>query len=205
MTVTIDTIRRVLRALAQAQRHPHKARAFQTAAQALEGFTTEELEVMSPEQILALPGVGNSSYRVIMELLETGRSTRYEKEVGLPIECDLLQLRGVGVKTAQKIIQQYGVTTVAQLEEAVRQGRITDTRLVRAVTQWARYKERLPWYKAHGVVTWLRTLLHPIAYLVPWVIWISLFRPVPWKRSVVGYVIRGGRRSLRGPVRSVGR
>lgn len=166
MKVEKATIVRALRALAQAQSNPYRAQAFRRAADALRSVPEEQLKQMSLRELEKLPGVGRSSAQVVWELLQEGRSTRYEEEVGLPLDCDLLELRGVGLGTARMLVKR-GIRNIAQLKAALDSGKLEHPTLKKSVELWARYKERLPWWKAHEVLAWLAAQLPRLSDFIP--------------------------------------
>ena len=166
MKVGKATIVRALQALAQAQTNRYRAQAFRRAADALRSVPEEHLRQLSLRELEKLPGVGRSSAQVVWELLQEGSSTRYEKEVRLPLDCDLLELRGVGLGTARMLVKR-GIRTITQLKEALESGKLEHPTLKKSVELWARYKNRIPWWRAHEVLVWLTAQLPRLSDFIP--------------------------------------
>lgn len=73
-----------------------------------------------------IPGVGDAIAKKIEELLQTGKLDYYEKlKADVPIE--LLQIKrisGVGPKKAKLFWDELNITTISQLEEAAKSGKL---------------------------------------------------------------------------------
>lgn len=75
-----------------------------------------------------IPGVGDAIASKIEELLTTGRLEFFERladEVP-PGLIDILKISGVGPKKAARFWKELGITTLPELEAAVRSGRLRD-------------------------------------------------------------------------------
>ncbi len=106
-----------------------KPRAYEKAAYAVEALEEpiEELYARGGMKALEeIPGVGKSIAQKIEELLRTGRMSYYEElRRKYPIDlASLMGIEGVGPKTIRALYEALGITTLEQLEEAARQGRI---------------------------------------------------------------------------------
>lgn len=111
--------------------NPYRVRAYRRAARLLlrERGSLKEQIVHSerdnaPE--LNLPGLGVRLRRKLGELIETGRMNFYlELCTSLPPEVvTLMQIPSVGVKTAQRLIDELDVTNAQEALEAAEAGRI---------------------------------------------------------------------------------
>jgi DNA polymerase (family 10) len=73
-----------------------------------------------------IPGIGRAISDKILELLQTGRVSTYDRLVGeLPDGVmTLLNIPGIGPKTAMLIAQELGVSTTEGVEQAAQDGRI---------------------------------------------------------------------------------
>jgi|Deesub1362B_J571_1020462.scaffolds.fasta_scaffold02115_3 DNA polymerase (family 10) len=105
-----------------------KPRAYRRAAQAVESCPTPVEELAREGRLSELPGVGKSIAEKIEEIVATGQ-LKYHQELkkALPIDLHALtQVEGVGPKTAKLLYEELGVRTLADLEEAARQGKIRE-------------------------------------------------------------------------------
>ncbi|MBX3233180.1 MAG: DNA polymerase/3'-5' exonuclease PolX [Labilithrix sp.] len=107
---------------------PFKVRAFRTAARAIEGYGGSIADLVEKDALAEVRGVGDGVARRIKELFETGRITEAEElRAKLPPGLlDLMNLPGIGLKTAQQVWKERGVTSVDELEAAAKEGRLRD-------------------------------------------------------------------------------
>jgi len=102
-------------------------RAYQRAAYTIEHLSVElELYVREGRDLKEIGGIGDAIAKKIRELLDTGRLEFYEKlQAGFPPGLlQMMDIPGVGPKTALRICQELGVTTVEELERAIEDGRV---------------------------------------------------------------------------------
>ncbi|GBD11562.1 DNA polymerase/3'-5' exonuclease PolX [bacterium HR23] len=106
-----------------------KIRAYQRAARAIAQHP-EPLEVLvrqgREEELRTIPGIGDAIAGKIVELVHTGKVRAYEelKAQFPPGVLTLMEIPGVGPKTALRLVQELGVQTVEELEQAIRDGRV---------------------------------------------------------------------------------
>lgn len=108
---------------------PFKPRAYEKAAYAVDALEEPIQELYARGGVKALeaiPGVGKSIAQKIEELLRTGRMSYYEElRRKYPIDlASLMGIEGVGPKTLRALYEALGITTLEELEQAARQGRI---------------------------------------------------------------------------------
>ncbi len=107
--------------------NPFKIRAYQRAARAMEHLP-KEIEIMLREgqDLKAIPGVGEAIAKKITDLLTTGKLEYYEKLRAEfpPGIATLLEIPGVGPRTAMRLTQELGISSVEELERAIREGRV---------------------------------------------------------------------------------
>ncbi|HEV8474934.1 MAG TPA: DNA polymerase/3'-5' exonuclease PolX [Methylomirabilota bacterium] len=115
---------------------PFRIRAWQRAAQTLEALGEDVTAVAARGALRTLPGVGKEIAARIEEYLTTGRLELLERlrEDLPPNLLGLLQVRGLGPRTALALWQQIGIETVEQLEEACRSRRIIGVAGIREKT-----------------------------------------------------------------------
>ena len=126
---------------------PFKVRAFRSAARAIEGFGGSVAELARKDALAEVRGVGEGVARRIKELLETGKIAEAENLRGAlpPGLLDLMNLPGIGLKTAQLVWKERNITTVDELEKAAKEGRLRDLarfgekreeKLIAAIAAW---------------------------------------------------------------------
>ena len=103
-----------------------KARAFSSAARAIEKADTEPAALARGGTLETLPGVGPVTANVIRELIATGKSAYYEDlrartPAGLK---ELLSVPGLGAKKAKQLFDALGVSSLDELTVAVEEGRV---------------------------------------------------------------------------------
>ena len=103
-----------------------KVRAYQRAARAIESLPLELEQMLAADKLRNIPGVGEAIAKKITELVTSGRLEYYEK---LKAEFPegimaLLDIQGIGPKTAMRLSSELGVSNVDDLEAAVRNGKV---------------------------------------------------------------------------------
>ena len=109
--------------------NPFRIRAYRNAVRTVRSLT-QPLSAMvdAGEDLTALPAIGKDLSAHIVELVETGALTRLA-EISAEVPRSLVQLvklDGVGPKKAKKLWEFLEVTTVDELEVALRSGRVGD-------------------------------------------------------------------------------
>lgn len=107
---------------------PFKVRAFRSAARAIEGFGGSVADLAKKDELSEVRGVGEGVARRIKELLETGKIDEAEQlRAKLPPGLlDLMNLPGIGLKTAQQVWKERGITSIDELEKAAKEHRLRD-------------------------------------------------------------------------------
>lgn len=104
-----------------------KAKAYETAARALRGFPSEDLEgALASGELAGLRGLGPATLAVVRDLVEHGQS-RYLEQLRQTTPEGLLELLDVPGMTPAKIHalhQGLGIQTIDDLESAARDGRL---------------------------------------------------------------------------------
>ena len=130
-----------------------RIRAWQRAAQTLETLTDDVEAVAARGGLRALPGIGKEIAARIEEYLTTGRIELRERlSQNLPPNfLSLLEVRGLGPRTARALWERLGIDTVERLEEACHSGRIigvagiqkkTAENLLKAIAQYKAGRSR---------------------------------------------------------------
>jgi len=113
-----------------------KIRAYRRAALNIEGLSGS-VEELSGEELLDIPGIGKELAAKIGEYLRTGRMHAFENmraEVPQGL-LDLLAVPGLGPKTARLLHEQLHVTNLEELEQAVREHRLSGMRGISEKTE----------------------------------------------------------------------
>ena len=107
---------------------PFKVRAFRAAARAIEGLGEPVAPKVKAGTLGKVSGIGEGVVRRIKELVETGKIDDLEKARAKlpPGVAELMNVPGMGVKTAQQVWKERGITTVDELEAAAKAGKLRD-------------------------------------------------------------------------------
>jgi DNA polymerase (family 10) len=107
---------------------PFKVRAFRTAARAIEGMGEPIEQKIKSDTLGKVHGIGDGVVRRIKELIETGKLADLDdhKKKLPPGLMDLMNLPGIGIKTAQQVWKERKVTTIDELEKAAKVGKLRD-------------------------------------------------------------------------------
>ncbi len=119
----------------------YKIRAYRKAAQSVEVLDGDVNDYLAAGRLEEIPGVGKSIGELIAGLLKTGRSPLYEalrKEVP-PELFEVMDVPGIGRRTALRIHKALGATTVNEFKKAARMHRI---RKVKGMGEKAEHKIR---------------------------------------------------------------
>ena len=123
-----------------------RSRAFNMAAQRVVALTESIDKVRERGELQEIPGVGKSIAGIIEEVLDTGGSRQLEElRESLPKGVrELMELEGVGPKTAMRLQRELGIVSIDDLEAAAKAQRIrglkgfgekTEENLLRAIEE----------------------------------------------------------------------
>jgi DNA polymerase (family 10) len=115
---------------------PFRVRAYQRAAQTLEALPTDIEEVAARGDLTKLPAIGKDLAAKITEYLGSGRLAQLEamRAELPPTFVTLLEVRGLGPRTAQALYEQRGVDSIERLEELCRSKEIVGVAGIREKT-----------------------------------------------------------------------
>jgi len=105
-----------------------KINAYRKASRII-GDLTQDLEQLHKEgKLRDIPGVGEGIAKKIKEYLETGQMSKYEQiQRGMPDGLlEIMAIPGVGPKTLALVHKTRGISSMAELEKAVKEGRLHD-------------------------------------------------------------------------------
>jgi DNA polymerase (family 10) len=160
--------------------NPFKIRAYRNASETI-AHSAERIADLTPEQRLAIPGIGRDLAAKIAELLETG-AIAYHQELLQefpPTVLDMLHLQGVGPKTVAMLHRELKVLSLDDLERAAREGRLRglkgmgakkEAQILKALEERSRFTGRRLLAEAHDTAADLVGALRehaPDAEIVP--------------------------------------
>jgi len=135
--------------------NPFRIRAYRRAGQSVESLG-EDIEVVAREERLGkIPGIGKDLAEKIAEYLRTGRMKDVEalqKEIPRGV-VELMNVPGVGPKTAKLLYEKAGVRDVGKLEELAKAGRLrglpgiqakTEANILKGITVIKKGQQRMP-------------------------------------------------------------
>jgi len=106
---------------------PFRLRSYRNAAEAIEVWPTPMKEIAEKEGVAGLqtvPGIGKAIAGKIIELLERGTFNAWEKLIAETPETllDLLEIPGIGPKTAAILHEKFKVSSLDELRAFVADG-----------------------------------------------------------------------------------
>ncbi|MBM3155475.1 MAG: DNA polymerase/3'-5' exonuclease PolX [Chloroflexi bacterium] len=154
--------------------NPFKIRAYQRAARTIDHLP-KEIEIMldEGEDLQRIPGVGEAIAKKTTELVTTGKLKYYEElKAEFPEGITgLLEIPGVGPKTAKKLSAELGITSVDALEQAIKDGHVahlfrlgdkTADNILQQIQALRRKDQRIPLGEALPVVDEILNALRPL-------------------------------------------
>ncbi|MBI3521669.1 MAG: DNA polymerase/3'-5' exonuclease PolX [Chloroflexi bacterium] len=114
-----------------------RAVTYRAAARAIRDLRSPLKDYMEAGTLESIPKVGKSVKDVIEQLLTTGTATRHEElRAAVPDGLlTLLRVPGVGPSTARTIYDHLKITTIDELEEAAKSGRLRQLPKIQAKTE----------------------------------------------------------------------
>jgi DNA polymerase (family 10) len=139
-----------------------RVRAWQRAAQTIEALGEDVAAIAARGGLRALPGIGPELTARIEEYLLTGTLALLDELRGglPPTFLDLLEIRGLGPRTARLLVDRLGVGSVEGLEEACRSGAVlgvagigekTRRNILDGIAAWRAGRARTPVATADAV------------------------------------------------------
>ncbi len=147
-----------------------RPRAYRRAARSVEASSADLVQLMESKNLDSIPGVGASIAAKIEEFIQTGRMS-YLEQLRSQIPGDmakLLRIPNVGPKTAKLLYESLGITTVEQLDQAVRDHRLkavkgmgqkTEENILRGIALIRRGRERMLLGRALAIAEEIEALL----------------------------------------------
>ncbi|MBX2803726.1 MAG: DNA polymerase/3'-5' exonuclease PolX, partial [Myxococcales bacterium] len=140
----------------------HRIRSFRRTARVIEGLPENVETMIRFGTFQKTPGIGEGSVRRVKQILRTGtcddhRALRKRLPPGLR---ELLEIKGVGASTARRLWQHLKISTVEQLEWAIRTGRIqtlprmgqrTAEGLLKGIADYRLRIGKVPWVRSRRI------------------------------------------------------
>jgi DNA polymerase (family 10) len=147
-----------------------RVRAYQRAARTLEALVEDVRAIAARGELQALPGIGKELAARIEEYLAAGRLGLLEDlRAGLPPAfLTLLEIRGLGPKTARVLWERLGVDSIQRLEEVCRSRQImtvtgirekTCRNILAGIAGWRVRRSRMPMAQARQIAAQIVTVL----------------------------------------------
>jgi len=104
-----------------------RIKAYRKAADTIDGLSEDISRIAAKDELLKLPGIGKDLASKIKEFLNTGKISAYEKlrKSTAPVLLDMLNIPGVGPKTAKILYDNLKVKSLNGLEEKAKAHRIS--------------------------------------------------------------------------------
>lgn len=101
--------------------NPFRIRAYERAAQNIEGLSQGIEDLLNQDKLKEIPGVGNDIAAKIKEFVTTGKIKGYEdlKKTIPEGLLELLKIPSVGPKTAKLLYEELRIKNIADLERAI--------------------------------------------------------------------------------------
>ncbi len=104
-----------------------RARVYERAADMIDGLPSALTDCAAMmEEFLARPGIGKAIQDKTVEMLNTGRCKFYDEltgDIGIEV-LELLNIRGIGVKTAARLYHELGIRNLDNLANALEKGQL---------------------------------------------------------------------------------
>ena len=175
--------------------NPFRIRAYRRASQSLEGLG-EDIEVVAKEERLGeIPGIGKDLADKIGEYLRTGRMKDVDalhKEIPHGV-VELMNVPGLGPRTAKLLYEKAGVRDVAKLEALAKAGQLrglpgiqakTEANILKGIAVIKKGQERMPLGRALPMAEELYRALES----VPEIKQISLAGSIRRRKETIGDV-----------------
>jgi DNA polymerase (family 10) len=105
---------------------PFEVRAYQNAARAVNSLDGDIEQLTREGKLKSVPGLGSTIIKRIEELVNTGHMALYDELVATTpaVKLEMLRIPGVGPKKINAIYNQLHVNSIAELEQASKEGKV---------------------------------------------------------------------------------
>ncbi|HMK64429.1 MAG TPA: DNA polymerase/3'-5' exonuclease PolX [Thermodesulfobacteriota bacterium] len=131
-----------------------RVRAYRRAAESM-GSLAKEVSLLAPDELGAIPGIGKDLAGKILEFIQTGEIAHYEalkREIPEGV-LELLEIQGLGPKTAMRLFKEKNVKSIDELEALIQSGQLagmpkiqkkTEENILKGLERRRRGTERRP-------------------------------------------------------------
>ncbi len=141
-------------------RDPFRIRAYQQAARTILALDEPLEQIRARGELEALPGVGESLAAKINEILDTGHLRQHDELVQAfpPGVIAMMQIPGVGPRTAETLYRSLHINSIEELERAAQEQRIrklpgfgakTEANILQSIQRMQRQRSRIPLARAY--------------------------------------------------------
>lgn len=135
--------------------NPFRIRAYRRAAENIAGLAEDVATLIEQDTLEEIPGIGKDLAGKIREIVTTGTLQEYEKLTTQvpPGLVEILQVPGIGPKTARLLHEERGIDSIGKLEAAARAGSLrglpgikakTEENILRGIEMRKRASGRMP-------------------------------------------------------------
>jgi len=139
--------------------NPFRIRAYQNGARALLNLDEELSKVIEEDRLTDVEGIGDHLAKSITTLAKTGRLPEYEKlkKSIPPILLEMIELQGLGPKTAKALYQKLKIKSISDLKKAATEGKIaklkgfgakTEKNILKAIEDQKTHQNQYLWFDA---------------------------------------------------------
>ena len=106
--------------------NPFRIRAYERAAQNIEGLTEDIEDFIRQDRLTEIPGIGKDLAERIKEFVAKGKIKIYEDlKKSIPKGLlDLLNIPSVGPKTAKLLYEKLKIKNISDLEKAIKKNKL---------------------------------------------------------------------------------
>ncbi|MCZ2113991.1 MAG: DNA polymerase/3'-5' exonuclease PolX [Anaerolineae bacterium] len=124
----VDTFNQIADMLAIRGDQIHRILAYRRAAESIETLGRDINTVYAEGKLTEIPGIGDTLAAKIEEMLTTGKLEFYEKLAKdvPPSLVDMMRVEGLGPKRVKQIHDLLGISTMAELTAAAREGKLRE-------------------------------------------------------------------------------
>ena len=144
--------------------NPFRIRAFENGSAAIEDLSGDLQTLVDNGELLEVRGIGKSIFADVKSMLETGTFEEYERlRAKVPAGVlDMLRVTGMGPKKVKAVYDKLGVTSIDELEQAGRDGKLavlpgfgekTQLNILNAVARYRKYSKRFLYSTAEDEAT----------------------------------------------------
>ncbi|MCS7203080.1 MAG: DNA polymerase/3'-5' exonuclease PolX [Thermodesulfovibrio sp.] len=171
--------------------NPFRIRAYKKAAKSIESLSSS-VDELSEEDIIKIPGIGKDLLGKIKEYLSTGKVALHEElKEKIPYGViTLMDIPGIGPKTAKFLYETLNIKSIQDLEKALDEGKLkglpgfgakTEENIRKGIASFKRGIERKPLFKVLPIANEILSLMKQNKYILKIEIAGSLRR---WKDTV---------------------